>query len=57
MPCARRRLLLVLLSGKLATCVVIDEDFGEELEIGSFITSSAIRSGCLAVPGTVSEII
>lgn len=57
MPCARQRLLLVLLSGKLATCVVIDEDFGEELEIGSFITSSAIRSGCLAVPGTVSEII
>ena len=44
MPCARRRLLLVLLSGILATCV-IDEDSGEALEIGSFITSSPIRSG------------
>lgn len=40
MPCARRRPLLVVLSGMHATCVVIDEDSGEELEIGSFITSS-----------------
>jgi hypothetical protein len=39
MPCARRRPLLVLLSGMLATCVVIDEDSAEELEIGSFIDS------------------
>ena len=39
MPYARRRPLLVLLSGTLETCVVIDdEDSGEGLEIGSFIT-------------------
>ena len=36
MLCARQRLLLVLLPGMLATCVVIDEDSDEELEIGSF---------------------
>ena len=41
-PCARRRPLLVLPSGMLATCVVIDENSGEELEIGSFITCSPI---------------
>ena len=44
MPCARPRPPLVLLSGMLATCVVViddelddDEDSGEELEIGSFL--------------------
>ena len=39
MPCARQRQLLVLLFGMLATCVVIDENNIEELEIGSFINN------------------
>ena len=37
MPCERRRPLLVLLPDMLETCVVIDEDSGEKLEIGSFL--------------------
>jgi len=37
MPFARRRPLLVLLSGMLATCMVIDEESGEE--IGSYIST------------------
>lgn len=41
MPCAQRRPQLVLPSGMLATCEVIDEDSGEELEIGSFIEHKA----------------